>query len=91
MRPTNRLASTPRDSTALWSRPRESRRKGVEEPSLAGLYDINMMYSVLHPSACMRSNIRCGAIRVETRALTAIALKAKLAGVPPGIPAVWVR
>jgi hypothetical protein len=43
---TDRLASAPRNSTTFWSRSRESSRKGVEEPSVAGLYDINMMYPV---------------------------------------------
>jgi hypothetical protein len=48
---TNRLASAPRVSPILWSRARESSRKGVEEPSLAGLYDTNMMHPILHASS----------------------------------------
>jgi hypothetical protein len=56
---TNRLASAPRDSTALWSRPREGSRKGVAELSLAGLYDINMIYHALHPVPTLGLRYHC--------------------------------
>lgn len=74
---TNRLASAPRDSTALRSRPRESTRKGVEEPSLAGFYDINMMHHVLHLSLRCHCDRRLG-LRESYRAANILLMSAPL-------------